>query len=83
VNDTIAEVDAAYRERFASLSPLERLVMMSDMFDTARALMEAGIRAGRPDVSARDLRVEMFRRLYWNDFDEATMARFVQSLVRR
>jgi hypothetical protein len=81
VKDTAEEVDAAYRARFSSLSPLERLVMMSDMFDTARALMEADIRAGRPGLSLRDLRIEMFKRLYWNDFDEATMARFISALA--
>jgi hypothetical protein len=80
VKDTAEEIDAAYRERFASLSPLERLVMMSDMFDTARALMEAGIRTSQPEISSRDLRIEMFKRLYWNDFDEATMARFISAL---
>jgi hypothetical protein len=50
------------------------------MFDTARSLMEAGIRAGQPDLSPRDLRIEIFKRLYWNDFDEATMARLVSTL---
>lgn len=80
MKDTAEEIDAAYRERFASLSPLERLVMMSDMFDTARALMEAGIRTSQPEISSRDLRIEMFKRLYWNDLDEATMARFISAL---
>ena len=80
MKDTADDVDAAYLERFASLAPLERLVMISDMFDTAKALMEADIRTNQPDISARDLRIAMFKRLYWDDFDAATMARFIAAL---
>jgi hypothetical protein len=42
--------------------------------------MEADIRTNQPDISARDLRIAMFKRLYWDDFDAATMARFIAAL---
>lgn len=80
MKDTASDVNAAYLQHFGALSPGERLTMVADMFETAKALMMAGIRAERPDLSPRDLRVEMFRRLYWNDFDETTFARLVERL---
>ncbi len=80
MKDTAPDVDSAFTARFASLTPEERLTMMSDMFDDAKALMAADIRARNPGSTPRDLRVEMFKRLYWNDFDPATLARFVASI---
>ena len=80
MRDTADDVQTAYVQRFAALSPGERLTMMSDMFETAKALMEADIRSRRPGISPGELRVEMFKRLYWNDFDEPTMARFLAAL---
>jgi hypothetical protein len=80
LKDTVGHVDAFYLERFAALSPDERLAMVADMFDTARTLMEADIRSSQPDISPRDLRVEQFKRLYWNDFDQDTMAKIIAKL---
>ena len=80
MKDTADDVDAAYLRRFATLSPLQRLQMMSDMFETAKALIEADIRRHAPDIRPQDLRVETFKRLYWDDFDEATRTRLIATL---
>jgi DUF1365 family protein len=77
MKDTAPEVDVALTALFATRWPEERLRMVFEMFDDAKALMAVDIRARRPDISPRELRVEMFKRLYWDDLDEQTMAWFV------
>lgn len=67
------------RNVIASVPTLE-LKMGCAMFDTARALMRAGLgdHTGLDDSPA--LRVRLFERTYGNDFDAATVARIVAHL---
>lgn len=50
------------------------------MFDAAKTLLAAGIRASDPAVSAEDLRIRMFERLYFEDFDRQTYKRIIRAL---
>jgi hypothetical protein len=50
------------------------------MFDDAKALIAADIRSRCPGISPADLRVQMFDRLYFGDFDAATRDRIVSAL---
>ena len=80
MRDTAPEVDAAFTALFASRSPEERLEMMSEMSADAKVLIAADIRARNPSISHRDLRVEMFKRLYWSDFDQGTLEWFLMAI---
>jgi hypothetical protein len=80
MKDTAPEVDAAFTGLFAARSPSDRVRMVCDMFDAAKALAAADIRSRCPDISSADLRVQIFDRLYCGDFDAATRARIVSAL---
>jgi hypothetical protein len=67
MRDTPPDVEQRYREMIMSLSPSERLAMASRMFDTARALMIAGIKHRMPSLSPAQIRAQLFMQLYGND----------------
>jgi hypothetical protein len=80
MKDTASDVEAAYTALFASRSAADRLRMTCDMFDAAKTLMAAGIRANEPAISSEDLRIRMFERLYVDDFDQPTYHRIIRAL---
>lgn len=66
-----------------SLTPAERLTMVSGMFDSARALVLAGIRARLGgDATEQDLRVALFLRFYGGDLAAAELQRIVSEMRR-
>jgi hypothetical protein len=81
VNDTPPSTDAAFIAMFASRSGSERVEMACAMFDDAKALAEANIRAQHPNISASELRVKLFERLYFDDFDPETRRRIAALLA--
>jgi hypothetical protein len=65
VSDTSPEVEARHLAMIRMRPPGgERLKIASAMFDTARQVMIAGIRAARPGISEVELRQELFLRYY-------------------
>ena len=82
MTDTPPDVDAAFTRMFAGRSAEDRLRMTCEMFDAAKTLVAADIRARRPDISEADLRVQMFERMYFGDFDEVARSRIVTALRR-
>jgi hypothetical protein len=81
VTDTPRHVEDEYAAMFSRLSGTERLRMVSDMFETARALASANIRANEPDISPAELRVRLFNRFYGTDFDEPMRAAILADLA--
>ena len=55
-------------------------MMAFEMFDLARTLMTADIRAHYPGIKDSELRVKIFERTYGSDFDEADRDRIVQRI---
>lgn len=80
MNDTRPEVQRTLDVMFAALSPAQRVRMMSGMFDTMRRLLASGIRAEQPEISEAELRVQMFLRLYRNDFTREECERIVAAI---
>jgi len=80
VNDTSPAAAELQHRLLMERSGVERLKMGCDMFDTARALMRAGL----GDTTGKDrsaaLRVRLFERTYGRDFDAATAARIIAHL---
>jgi hypothetical protein len=68
MNDTPPDVDAAFSAMFATLTPTQRVRMMSEMFDTVRRILVSGIRAEQPDISDTELKVQVFLRTYRDDY---------------
>lgn len=80
MNDTPPDVSAQFTALLMRRSEGERVMMAFEMFDLARTLMTADIRARDPGISATELRVQIFERTYGNDFDEADRARIAQRI---
>jgi len=70
MRDTSKDIEARYREMVMSKTPLERLRMASQMYDAARKLAISGIKQEK-NVSAAQLRVDLFMRIYGADFSES------------
>lgn len=68
MNDTSPEMAKRFAQVLRERSGSDRVRMVSDMFETARALVIASVRAQQPDISEADLRAQVFRRVYASDF---------------
>jgi len=82
MQDTSPAVEKHLNELYASLTPTERLRIMSSMYDAAIALMAAGIRMKQPEISGLALRIEIFRRMYQDDFSADEMERICAYLIK-
>ena len=80
MNDTPPDVAAAFTALLMQRSGGERVMMAFEMFDLARALMRADIRAQYPGITENDLRVRIFERTYGNDFSEGDRDRISQHI---
>lgn len=80
MNDTPPEVDAAFTAMFMQRTEGERAMMAFEMFDLARTLMTADIRARHPRITDVELRVQIFERTYGADFDDVDRARIVERI---
>jgi len=77
-SDTTPEFEKLVRERFLALAPAERVRMCADMFETARALVEASLPAG---LDAIERRRRICRRFYGDLADKAFPVRLRRSRI--
>ncbi len=68
MSDTPAQIQIRYKEMLMSLTPSERLRMVSRMYDSGRKLVISGIQNGRQQLSDSQLREQFFLHMYGNDF---------------
>jgi hypothetical protein len=70
MSDTAAKISALVSERHARMSADERMQIASDMFDTARKIIESSL----PEtLSRRDRRLAVARRMYNGELPEAAL----------
>ncbi len=77
--DTSPEMAQKYKDLIMALSPGQRLLMGCEMFDTAKALMEAGL-AIEPNPKNLSLRIRLFHRLYGRDFSPDELDKITRAL---
>lgn len=65
--DTPPDVAREVARRYQQLTPAERLLIASAMFDSARALVSSGLRAASPGMTDIELRIALFDRFYGRD----------------
>jgi len=82
VTDTAPDVQVRLDRLFESCSGSDRVRMACEMFDLARALMVANIRAQDAAISAGELRVKVFDRTYEGDFGPEERLRIAARLRR-
>ena len=68
MNDTTPEFGKVVRERLLALAPAERVSMCADMFESARALVEASLLFGLDPIERRR---RICRRFYGDLADKA------------
>lgn len=61
VNDTSPEIARMVRERYARMEPVQRFMIGVNMFESARAIVQASFAA---DLSPEQLRRALCERLY-------------------
>ncbi len=80
MNDTQAKIEQRYQEMLLSKSPLERLKMASRMYDSGRKLVISGILKERPHLDSSRLRVQLFLRIYGDDFTVTEREKIIKEI---
>jgi hypothetical protein len=80
MSDTTPVIAARYRALIMRRSGSDRLRMACEMFDCARQLMIARIKADHPRLTDAELRVKIFERTYGSDFASDERARIAARL---
>ena len=73
-------VDRAFTALMMQRSDGDRALMAFEMFDLARILMTADIRARDPGIGDVELRVRVFERTYGADFEATDRAKVVERI---
>ena len=80
MTDTHPDVQARFDELMRRRSGSDRVRMMSEMFDFAKALVLSNLRATHPGATDAELRVLLFDRLYGDELDPAEHSSIVARL---
>ncbi|OFW14097.1 MAG: hypothetical protein A3H29_12300 [Acidobacteria bacterium RIFCSPLOWO2_02_FULL_67_21] len=80
MTDTPPDVQARFDELMRQRSGSERVRMMSEMFDLAKALALSNLRSTHPGATEADLRVLLFDRLYGDELDMAERSHILTRL---
>jgi len=67
-------------EKYAALSPGERVKIGFSMFDFAKQLAKSSIRQSNPNISEKDLQKQVFLRFYKDDFEEKSLKKILKAL---
>ena len=77
MNDTDPQIAELVRERMLERSGAERLLMASDMFETAKAMVLASLPSGLTEIEIKGLLVERF---YGGEVDAQAFIEHLRSL---
>jgi hypothetical protein len=83
VNDTSAEISKIVADRHRAMTPAERWLAASSMFQTACKVVEASLPKG---LTLEQRRLAVVRRLYQNELPESALiahARYFDSATSR
>jgi hypothetical protein len=75
MNDTAPHFARVVAERHLAMTPEERLRAASDMFDTARAIVESSLPA---ELTGHDRRLALVRRIYGDELSPAAQEAFAR-----
>jgi hypothetical protein len=73
-------MESGYRALIMERSGEERLKMGYSMFDSAKALMQAGILDQNPHASPSEIRRALFMQLYGHEFDAVSRAKILVAI---
>jgi hypothetical protein len=75
MNDTSAAVERLVSERYASMTPEERMRIAASMYETARVIVESSLPAG---LTAEQRRYAVVKRLYGDELPEAALIAYAR-----
>lgn len=77
MRDTKPEFLELQRKILEEKSYEEKFLMSIDMYETSKAFVRSAILNEKPDISERDLKKDVFRRIYKNDLSEIEIEKIV------
>ena len=80
MSDTLPPIEQRYKEMLLARTPSERMRMVSRMYDSARKLVISSVQNGKQQLTASQLRGQLFLRMYGNDFTVAERERIVHKI---
>ena len=78
MNDTSPEIQRKYYKMIMDLPPEERLMMSVDMFESVKTMILSSL---DKDLSEKEIKKQLFLRLYGNDFNEEEKKAIIQSIT--
>ena len=75
MNDTSAAVERLVRERYASMTPEERMRIAASMYETARTIVESSLQSG---LTAEQRRYAVVKRFYGDEPPEAALIAYAR-----
>ena len=78
MNDTDSEIAGLVRQKLLERSGAERVLMGSQMFDAAKAMVLASFPQG---LTKLEIKARLCRRLYGNEVDTEAFVRHLRSLA--
>lgn len=75
MNDTSADVERLVSERYASMTPEERMRVAASMYETARAIVESSLPDG---LTPEQRRYAVVKRLYGDELPEAALIAYAR-----
>jgi hypothetical protein len=70
MNDTAAAIDKVIADRYRSMTPAERWLAASSLFETARKIVESSLPSG---LTIEQRRLAVVRRLYTDELPEVAL----------
>ena len=80
MSDTHTPIEQRYKEMLLARTPSEKMRMVSRMYDSARKLVISGVQNGNQQLTASQLRGQLFLRMYAGDFTVAERERIVHKI---
>lgn len=80
MRDTHPQIKHHYEKMLLSRSGVERLLMGDSMFETARELVLASIKAKNPETDPVELRCALFLRFYGQEFSDEERQKILGAL---
>jgi hypothetical protein len=81
MNDTSTAISKLVADRYRSMTPAERWLVASSLFETARMIVESSLPS---ELTREQRRLAVERRLYQNELPEAALiahARYIDSVT--
>jgi len=79
--DTHPDIAIQFRDLMMSKSGQERLLMGCSMYDTAKEIVRSAIYNGRPGITDKEMKKEIFLRFYGKEFSQANREKFLSALM--